>query len=527
MPNALAYMVLFSWPVVAVILFRTMPLSRALIWTLLGGYLFLPTRPVIDLPVLPAIDKTLVPSLSALIGCWMMAAQGQMHRGKARVAKASPAGRYSRFAMAEPEATEGVAADTSPRRGSAARPDTGVQVMPKVVVYGIALLALIGAMLTTLTNADPVPAGPYWLSAMRAYDLGSMVMGLAVTLIPFFLARRYLAAADSQRWLLMAFAIGGLLYAPLMLIEVRLSPQLNVWLYGYFPHSFAQHVRGGGYRPIVFLEHGLWVGIFMAMATLSALALWRVTPRGQRPMLRLRWLILALGLLVVLVLAKSLGALMITLALAPVVLWGSWRLGVMVAVALAAVVLFYPMLRGWGLAPTDGILSLAQSISSERAGSFGFRLENEDVLLARAQERALFGWGGWGRGLLYDEWGNRTSVSDGAWIIVLGSFGWVGYLTQFGLLCGPILLLMRRKAGQVPIETVLLALILCANLVDLIPNATLEAITWMMAGAVSGALRQPVAARAPRRGIMGRTEERAAGSLARAAQSRRGISRGA
>ena len=527
MPNALAYMVLFLWPVVAVILFRTMPLSRALIWTILGGYLFLPTRPVIDLPILPAIDKILVPSLSALIGCWMMASQGQVQRGRARVAEVGPVERYSRFARAGAVEAQRDGVDKRPRRDAAAQLGAAAQVMPQAMVYGIALLALIGAMMTTLTNADPVPAGPYWLPAMRAYDLGSMVMGLAVTLIPFFLARRFLASADSQRWLLLAFAIGGLLYAPLMLIEVRLSPQLNVWLYGFFPHSFAQHVRNGGFRPIVFLEHGLWVGIFMAMATLAALALWRVTPRGQRPMQRLRWLILALGLLVVLFLGKSLGALMIALALAPVVLWGTWRLGVLVAVALAAVVLFYPMLRGSSLAPTEGILAMAQSISAERAGSFAFRLANEDVLLARAQERALFGWGSWGRGLLYNEWGNRTSVSDGAWIIVMGSFGWVGYLTQFGLLCGPILLLLRRKAGQVPIETVLLALILCANLVDLIPNATLESITWMLAGAVSGTVRQPVAAGVPRRGGMGRVGDAAAGRVARVPQRRSGISPGA
>lgn len=510
MPNALAYMILFLWPVVAVILFRTMPLSRALIWTMLGGYLFLPTRPVIDLPTLPAIDKALVPCLAALIGCWVMAAKRPMRVSALPAAPAAPVGRYSRFgpALREAAVAEGAGTERLQQRGDPARPRAAVQVMSTTVVFAIAALALFGAVLTTLTNGDPVPAGPFWLPAMRAYDLGAMVMGLAVTLIPFFLARRFLATVEGQRGLLMAFAIGGLLYAPLMLIEVRMSPQLNVWLYGFFPHSFAQHVRNGGFRPIVFLEHGLWVGIFMAMAILSALALWRVTPRGQRPMLRLRWLILALGLLVVLVLAKSLGALMITLALAPVVLWGGRRVAVVAAVTLAAIVLIYPMLRGSGLAPTDSILSFANMISADRAGSFEFRLQNEDVLLARAQERALFGWGMWGRGLIYDEWGNRTSVSDGTWIIIMGSFGWVGYLAQFGLLCAPILMLMRRKAGQVPIETVLLALVLSANLVDLIPNATLEPITWMLAGAVAGALRQPVAVRAAGRvaGGLGRMD---------------------
>lgn len=523
MPNLIAYLVLFLWPLVAVLLFRSQPPERALIWTILGGYLFLPVRPVIDFPLVPGIDKAVIASLAALIGTlvvrrgWAVEAVAAAPDGPATPRRMPVHSRFAPVAASVAargdggvpivrSATGGLAGRSDLSRSGSVEPDDALhgvrgagaraavagrgptmaaaRLMSLRWVLGVMLMAALGVMATTLTNADPVPAGPFFLPGMRAYDMVSVLMSLAIILIPFLLGWRFLGGATGQRALLVAFAIGGMLYAPLMLIEVRLSPQLNTWIYGFFPHSFAQHVRGGGFRPIVFLQHGLWVGIFMAMAILSALALWRVTPTGARPFDRLRWLVLAGGLLVVLVLAKSLGALAITLVLGAVVLFGGRRMVLLAAAGVAALVLFYPMARGAGLVPVDAVLSLAERIDVERAGSFQFRLENEDALLAKANERALFGWGTWGRGFLYNSWGNRTSVTDGAWIIVMNGFGWVGYLAQFGLLCVPVIRLALRS-GIGP-EAAFLAAVLAANLLDLIPNATLEPITWMLAGAVAG-----------------------------------------
>jgi hypothetical protein len=69
MPNTFAYIALFSWPVVVFILFRFMPRTSALIWSLVGGYLLLPFAVGIDLPSLPTFDKTLIPSFSAALMC--------------------------------------------------------------------------------------------------------------------------------------------------------------------------------------------------------------------------------------------------------------------------------------------------------------------------------------------------------------------------------------------------------------------------------------------------------------------------
>ncbi|WP_442909774.1 hypothetical protein [Hyphomicrobium sp.] len=67
MPNTFAFIVLFSWPAVAWILFRTLPLSKALVWTMLGGYLILPSATSVKVPMMPLIDKGLVPTVSAAI----------------------------------------------------------------------------------------------------------------------------------------------------------------------------------------------------------------------------------------------------------------------------------------------------------------------------------------------------------------------------------------------------------------------------------------------------------------------------
>jgi hypothetical protein len=86
------------------------------------------------------------------------------------------------------------------------------------------------------------------------------------------------------------------------------------------------------------------------------------------------------------------------------------------------------------------------------------------------------------------------TVSDGRWIILIGIFGWVGYLAEFGLIALPVLLLWARGAGLASLGAGPLAgpvaLLLAINLIELIPNATLTPLTWLLAGAVLGLAEQ-------------------------------------
>lgn len=431
--------VLFGWPVVVAILFSKYSRHVALLASLIAGYLLLPEQLYFNLPVLPTLEKHTIPALSAFL---ILLFSG-----------------------------------VSPR----ARVLPGW--VPKLLVPRLLILTLIaGSFLTVMTNSDVLVFGPLVLAALRPFDGFSTVLSLLVSLLPFFMARKFLAYPEQQRSVLVMLTMAGAGYALLALYEVRMSPQLNNMVYGFFPHSFLQHIRGDGYRPLVFLNHGLWLSIFFAMTVLAALALSRVSvSQGSK------YIALALWLLFTLVMSKSLGALAITLMLAPLILFFGARLQILICAVIAFVVLIYPAVRTSGLLPIDLVLSWAASIDPERAGSLSFRLFNEEILLEKAQQRPVFGWGAFGRNLLYNEAGQDVSVTDGYWIISVGVGGWVRYLSEFGLLCLPaIFAFFKARNSRFGRETSALLLILLANLIDLIPNATITPITWLIAGAVWG-----------------------------------------
>ena len=475
MPNALAYLALCLSPAAVYILFRILPLPYAFAASILGGYMFLPGRPVLDLPLLPPIDKDLLPVLFACLFGSLAIRRLRTEEVRSR--------RLGREPVQVPLVLDGW--------------------IPKSwIARALLLLLVIGAFGTALTNRDALRVSETLvLPPLRPYDAFSMVLLAATAILPALAGRRFLADEAAHRAILICLALAGLIYSLPILAEVRLSPQLNTWVYGYFPHSFAQHIRGGGYRPLVFMPHGLWLGIFVAMCILAAAGAWRIREEGPAP----QWIAVLAWLALTLVLMKSLGAFLIALALVPLALFVPIRMQMIFAASIAALILLYPLVRSAGLVPMDAILSLANSINPDRAGSLAFRLDNEDVLLAKALERPVFGWGGWGRNAIYSEFSGQTlSVTDGSWIIAIGVGGWVSYIAQFGLLTFSLFALaFGRHSGAVSPATAVVCLILLANLVDMIPNATLTPVTWMVAGALIGRLealksQNPVAATDPK-----------------------------
>lgn len=464
MPNIFSYVVLFGWPLVVFLLFRRLPPAPALGWSILAGYLFLPTQTALDLAGLPAINKDGVPVLVA--GLLLLFGMGRSTEGRLQ-----------------------------PQSDSTSRSKIRIPGMPgHWLIQTLILLLLLSPVLTVLNNSDPVVFGPLFIPGLRLYDAVSIIGALGITVLPYLLARRYLASPESHETLLRILVSCMIVYSLPIMYEIRMSPQLNAMFYGFFPHEFLQHVRADGFRPVVFLYHGLWLAIILAMAIVASLAMWR--QKLSKNARAGQWLFLAIFLLVVLYLCRSLGALVIVLMLLPAVLLLGVRGQLMIATIIAGIVLSYPMLRARHLVPVDRIVELAGQIDEERAGSFAFRVANEDALLARASLRPLAGWGTWGRQEVFDpETGTSTSVTDGAWIITIGAFGWLGYISSFGLLTLPILLLFlgRKRLGLEP-ATSGLALVLATNLLDLLPNATLTPVTWLIGGALIGrcAYRAPV-----------------------------------
>lgn len=437
----MALLAMLSWPILALLIFARLPALTALIWSVLLPYLYLPEAFKIDLPGLPDINKTAVISLGLAMGLFM----------------------FRPKVLSVLEASRPVL--TGPRL--------------RALLWLCALGVFAGLFLTVMNNRAPIAFEEFVLPAARPWDALSNVVQWGLILLPFWMAMRFLSDPERHRALLTALVVAAVGYSFLMLVEIRLSPQLHNWVYGYYQHSFAQHVRGG-YRPMVFMSHGLWVGFFIFTGLIAAIGLWKSTWDAK-------WLWAATGLLIILLLSRNLAA----VGIAFMVLFALFACGqklqrwFLCFVALS--VLFYPVLRQGHVVPIDGIVATAEALSPARAQSLEFRLRNEDALLERAWEKKWTGWSGWGRERVYTERGRVETIADGLWIITIGQRGWIGYLSLFGILTLPLIWLsVSRRIHDIPPQTMALCMIVAGNLIYMIPNATMTPVGLLVFGALAG-----------------------------------------
>ena len=423
-----------------IILFVRLPLEAAAIWSLLAGYLLLPSAVSYDIPYLPPLDKVSIPALTTLLMCLIKGTR-------------SP----------------------PPRRA--------------YLFYLIALIFVVSPFLTTLDNSYELRVGGRSLPGFYPLDAVKLMIQNLVTLVPFFIGLRYLTSDKARGLLLAAIATSALLYSLPMLAEIRLSPQLHRIVYGANPAGFITLARGDGFRPLVFLNNGLELALFTSMALIATIVLTRLR---QRVFNFLAWPV-ATYFGALLLLCKTLGAFLYGAAAAPLVLFSKPRTWINVSCVMVLIILTYPLMRTYDIIPVRRVAAAATMVSEDRAGSFAFRVQNEDRLLAKANEKALLGWGTWGRNRVYNaESGSDESITDGGWIIRFGMFGWLGYLTQFGLFAAAIFSARSAARGPVTSSTILLGgltLMLAMNLVDLIPNANLLPLTYLLAGSIAGKWR--------------------------------------
>lgn len=457
--NTFALLMLLGWPAITAVMFRMLPIERALIWSILGAYMVMPQLSAINFPLVPPLNKESIPNLAAFVAC--IAVLG-------KTPKLLPEGWVAR---------------------------------------GLLLLFVVSPAVTVLTNLDPIRFGEdqfgtltlidanalemWGLPGLRIYDSASALVQQIFLMLPFFLARTILRSEAAIREILLALVVAGAIYALPMLWEVRFSPQLHTQLYGFFQHDFAQAMRDGGFRPFVFMPHGLWVALFAFMVTMAAAIRFREGPAGARQG-RLAFMGIAAGLVVI---CKSMGALVFTAVFVPMILLLKPRMHLLVSVVIGCLVIAYPLLRGSGMIPTTELVARIAEVNPERAQSLEYRFTNEDRILAHVEAKPLFGWGGWGRFMVYDPATGRTrTIVDGQWIITIGHYGWLGFLAMFGLLVLPVMAVwresLRREAGEIPLAVSGLVLILAVNLLDMLPNGTLVPLTWLIAGALLGRAEQ-------------------------------------
>lgn len=469
MISQFAYLVLFSWPVVVVILFSRLGFREALCWSIISGYLLLPNIIGFDVPLVPPYDKQLVVNFWPAVMCIALATAA-MRRKKI----AEMLGRSGGMGQHDPCLDE----EFKVRRG-------------KVLFWTLIGIMFCATVITATNNGEALIRGTRVLRGLKMYDVLSINLALLITIIPFLLGRRFLSTPESHVILLKVMVVACIGYSLLALWEVRMSPQLNKQFYGFGPHRWSQAIRGDSYRPIVFMQHGLWLAIILVMGTLSAMALWREKLKESDG---LKWLLISLYLFGCVFLINSLGAFLIIVMLLPLVFFLGIGMQLLMAAIISGIILTYPLLRGSGLVPTDAIYNATAKINVKRADSLLYRFENEEELLAHANAKPVAGWGTWGRNRVFNERGGDIAATDGYWVIIVGVYGWLGYIAQFGLLgLATIFLAARRRSFEVTAATAGIAMAMAAALIDLIPNATQSPVTWLFAGALMGRYQTAVA----------------------------------
>lgn len=424
---------------VTLLLFAMYRPAKAGVIAMLGGMLLLPEVVAFDAPLIPPLGKHEVTALCTFIGCLAFGG-GTLRRGKLRGG-----------------------------------------------VGWLVLALLASSVVTVMTNPETLVDGPMVRPGMTFRDAPAAAVRDALgVVLPFWLGRALIDSRRELRWLMKAMAVAGILYSLLILFEVRMSPRLHQGLYGFHARSdFMQTKRWGGWRPTVFMEHGLAIGVFaLAAATCAA-----VNSRVMKRLWGLPAWAWACYLAVVLVLCRSTGAIMLALVLVPVAAWSRPQRQLRIASILAVLCLVYPLSKVTSTFPSDTIVSIATSLTdADRAASLEFRYANDDALVSRASEKLWFGWGGNGRNQVYNRDGRMTSVTDGHWIILLGTRGVIGLFCTFAVLLFPVFAARRRlgllddRGGRLHVAA--LSLVVVAYVFDLLPNGLFTTIPFFYAGAL-------------------------------------------
>ena len=437
MPNIFANIVFYSWPLVVFWLLKRRTVNQAIFLSITLAILFLPVEFSVDFPLVPPLDRDTLTSLSLLLFLFLL---------------------RKKFQIFQPS-------------------------VATMIFIGYLAVGIISAEL----NSAPVANGARLLPGLSHYDTFSNLVRTILSLMPFFLGRYFLNNIKDMQAIFKILVILALFYTLPMLIELRMSPQIHNWIYGYAPNNFLQQVRGDGYRPMVFIGHGLGLAFWFCTCLIAAAALQKNKIRYSK----FSGTKIVCYMLLMLVLCKTwsalvyglFGVLFITkLAPSKQIKW---------SLLLAALILIYPVTKTSGVFPDKEIISSIKSYSVERAQSLDFRFKNEDVLLKHALEKPYFGWNGWGRNRLYSEWdGADITVTDGRWIIEFGINGAMGFLFYYAILLLPLYYAMRNvnyiEDARDKIYFSALAIILAIGIIDSVPNTGMGSMHLLFAGALLG-----------------------------------------
>ena len=442
--NALVPITLLGWTPIVLIMFMALPPRRAVIFAFITAWLFLPVPVPEALMIqgLPELDKMTVTCFAVLLGTMIF------------------------------------------------DKDKLLAFRPKR--YDIPLMIwCIVPLFSSLTNTDttiyehPAIANPI-------YDGLSEVLKQTVTWgLPYLIGRVYFNNLFALRELAIGIFIGGLVYIPLCIFELKMSPQLHFLAYGQHAHAdFRQAMRSGGYRPTVFMAHGLMVSLWMASATL--IGAWLFFSGNLKRLGGIPVALLGVPLFMVTLASKSMASLLLMVGGLAALYFASMSRARWPIILLIAVAPTYMTVRATGIWDGTNLISLLTTVAGEdRAQSLELRFDNENQLTARALEKPIFGWAGWGRSRVYDRYGKDISITDGQWVIAIGQHGLVGLLAFTTALLLPVWLTLKRFpirywAHPQVAPAAAMAMVLLIYMIDNLLNAMINPVFMLAAGALAG-----------------------------------------
>lgn len=374
-----AQLVLFAWIPFVFYLFRRFPSQTAVVISFIVAWLFLPQKVEFALPLIPNYDRLSATCYGILLATFFYDAQ-----------------RFRSFKF-------------------------GWLDLPMVIWC---LCAFASSVSNGLGVYDGIAA-----SLARIVTYG----------VPYLIGRIYLNNLNGMRQLAIGIFLGGLVYVPFCLLEVAISPQIHRMVYGYHGiREFNQSIRYGGFRPNVFMQHGLSVGMWMMAATLIGIWLWQANVINNIGGFNIAWFVPVL--LVTLVLVKATGAYFYFLYGMIILLAAKWLRTALPLLILIVMISSYILMGATGALTgeqSDKVVAIAQDITGpDRSQSLEFRLNNEELLGEKARQRMILGWGGWNRNRVFDYnyLGDLVDITttDSLWIIAFGVNGVVGLIAVFG-----------------------------------------------------------------------------------------------
>jgi len=308
---------------------------------------------------------------------------------------------------------------------------------------------------------------------------------------PYFLGRLYLGSLDGLRQMAIGIFAGGLAYIPFTLIEGVRGPILHQMVYGISAfEDWGQARRMGGWRPVVFMQHGLMVGVWMMTAALIGIWMWQTGALKKFQGRNIKTLVIVLT--ISFFLCRSTGAYSLFGIGLLILFCAKWFRTSLPLLLIIGYVAFYLYIAASGqFASKDVIDFITQMFGQERSDSLKFRFDMEEILGEKARQRFLFGWGDAGGNRVYNQYGKDISVTDSLWIIAFGLYGAVGLASLFSSLLLPVVAFCMKYPARTwsnpkVAPAAALGVALTMYVFDCVLNAMTNPIFAVIAGGISG-----------------------------------------